>query len=520
MGLAASTLFDLFAARCAAATELLPLLSYVGGDRGLAHGIATRVAGTNPIFFADMYKYGHHAQYPAGVTAIYEYFEPRVGAKDHGVVFFGLQFVLEELSGFRVSRAHVDDAASRLAKAFTGAQVFNEAGWRRIVDTHGGRLPLKICALPEGSVVPAGVPVMTVESTDPELPWLASWVESWLSHVWYTCTVASLSFHYLKVFMAYLTKEGFSKEAAYSHVRLMMIDFGMRGSTSMCSAQRGGAAVLTCFCSSDNTAAGIALEKTYGGCDAFFSVPATEHSVMTSFGPGDGEVEAFLHMIETYPTGILSIVSDSYDYENCLKKVVCGVLRDEIMQRYEKAKELSPETPHFVVIRPDSGDMVRNILMSLDALEKAYGSTKENGFKLLHPAVRLIQGDGINRESLVSVLDVLHYRKWSLTNLVFGSGGGLLQSVTRDTERFAMKASMIVQNGVEKNICKMTPGKQSKLGRLTVELDSSGEYVVSQQGLGNTQNSILAPRFVNGVVLNSPRLDDVRDRIRSFAMMM
>lgn len=510
MGLAASTLCD----RLAALRELAPLLAYVGADRQRARALVESSA-RNDLFLSDMYKYGHHQQLPEGVTGLYEYFEARPGAVDEEVLWFGPQFLLEELSAFRVTEEHVREASLRLKNAFMGnGEVFNEAGWLRIAE-RGGRLPIEIRALPEGSIVRPGTPLLTVENTDPDAAWVAAWVESWLSQVWYPTTVASLSYHYLKLFIRFLVTEGCCPQDAYGQARLMMVDFGMRGSTSMTSAKRGGAAVLTCFDSSDNTAAGIELERVYHGSNTFFSVPATEHCVMTSYGPGQGEVDACRAMLDKYPIGIVSVVSDSYDYEICLKNVWCGVLRDEVMVRYQNAIAHEPDAPHFLVIRPDSGDMIKNILMSLTTLEKAFGSSKNSqGYKVLHPCVRLIQGDGVNRDSLAAVLEALHYKKWSVTNLVFGSGGGLLQNCSRDTERFAMKASWILQDGKEKNICKMTPGKQSKRGRLTVALED-GEYKTYQEGQGDPKKCCMELRFRDGVVYNSPTLSDIRERVKS-----
>lgn len=217
--------------------------------------------GENPILMADMYKATHAGQIPEDTTLIVSFFEARSGAELPHVVNFGLQILLNEIAAVRITQKHVDDAADFFAQTFSAKNVFNKAGWQAIVDA-GGHLPVAIHALP-GLVVPPSTPLFTIENTDPSVPWIANWLETWLMHVWYPITVASVSFHQRQVLEKHLIADGTPDDEVASAARRMFVDFGMRGVTSMASAARAGAAVLTSFDSSDNTIGGKLLTTEY-----------------------------------------------------------------------------------------------------------------------------------------------------------------------------------------------------------------------------------------------------------------
>eukprot|EP00966_Prymnesium_polylepis_P184255 4270406-Prymnesium_polylepis.1 len=161
---------------------------------------------------------------------------------------------------------------------------------------------------------------------------------------------------------------------------------------------------------------------------------------------------------------------DSYDYKAAVA-LLCGELKDKVSERYDNAILIDADKPHMVVVRPDSGDMLENVVWTLGELYKAFGGEEKNGFKVLHPSVRIIQGDGISLETYPVLLDAVQAAGFSVTNVVVGSGGGLLQKVNRDTIRFAIKANYAVVDGEERAVQKETAGKKSKRGRLTVELE-------------------------------------------------
>merc|ERR1711998_679127 len=186
-----------------------------------------------------------------------------------------------------------------------------------------------------------------------------------------------------------------------------------------------------------------------------FSVPASEHSTMTSWG-AKGEVAACKNMLDKFPTGLVSVVSDSYDIFNCVENIWGGELKAYVEKRTDGSS----------VVRPDSGDPKTMVLKVLELLDQKFGSTvNTKGFKVLPAFVRVIQGDGVSLESLQDILAGMKEAKWSLDNIVFGSGGALLQKLNRDTCKCAFKCSFAVVDGEERNVYKdpiSDKGKKSK----------------------------------------------------------
>ena len=417
----------------------------------------------NLLLLTDSYKVSHHVQYPKGTTTIYSYFEPRKGGLHKEICFFGLQYFIKRyLVGEVVTDAKIAEAKALYEKHFgPGTNVFNEEGWKYIVDEHGGRLPVIIKAVPEGQILPEANACMTVENTDPKCFWLVNFLETLLVQVWYPMTVATNSREQKKILAAYLQETGDASEA---NLNFKLHDFGFRGVSSVESAALGGAAHLTQFLGSD-TIAGITMARDYYGepC-AGFSIPASEHSTMTSWGEdaedGLGELAAYDNMLEKYSKGLVAIVSDSY---NIWKAVdMYGTeLKQKILNRNGT-----------LVIRPDSGPPP---LMDIELLRKLYdyfsAANNEQGYKELDSHVRVIQGDGIDYHRLQVIVELLKRKSWSINNIAFGSGGGLLQKLNRDTQKCAFKCSYAVVNGKEIDVQKRpihAPGKKSKRGRLKV----------------------------------------------------
>jgi len=279
-------------------------------------------------------------------------------------------------------------------------------------------------------------------------------------------------------------------------------DFGYRGSTSVESAGIGGLAHLVNFEGTDNLAALVTGNQFYSEELAGFSIPATEHSTMTSWGR-DGEVNAVRHILDAIPEGYISIVSDSYDLFNMLNNVFGDELKNKIENR-----------PGCLVVRPDSGDPAQIVLKTLTALGEKFGCRENSfGYKLLSDKVSVIQGDGICYERIGEILDVMKENRWSAENIVFGSGGSLLQKLDRDTQKCAYKTSYIEVDGVGLDVFKdpvTDPGKRSKRGTLVL-IKQDGEYSTVREEETRQDDEMLTV-FQNGELMKDWSLREIRAR--------
>lgn len=434
----------------------------------------------NIILLTDSYKLSHAPQYPPGTTRVHSYLEPRVGAEFPNTVFFGLQYLLKRyLTGEVVTRESLRQAAE-IANAHMGGGIFNSEGWQHIIDAHAGRLPINVWAVPEGSVHPAGTPLIAIENTDPACWWLTNALETLLVQVWYPTTVATLSRQIKTNLIAWLSATGC--EDIEGTVAFMLHDFGCRGVSSMESAAIGGAGHLVNFMGTDTVPA-LTLLRDYYGQDEMpaFSVPASEHSTMTSWGPAR-EADAYRNMLWTYPEGIVSIVADSYDLFNAASNIFGGELRDMILQRNGRT-----------VIRPDSGDVVEtNIALAKVLADKFGARINASGFKVLNDKVRILQGDGMDNDKINRLMQAAVENGFAAENWVVGQGGGLLQRVNRDTQRFAFKCSEVTIHGLPVPVQKdpkTDPTKRSKSG---------------------AQNEGMELVFSNGTLLRDTKFEDIR----------
>lgn len=416
----------------------------------------------NLVLNTDSYKASHWLQYPPGTTGAFSYVESRGGRYDR-TVFFGLQAILKSQLGAPVTHAMVDEAAELLA---AHGEPFNEAGWRRIVDVHGGRLPVRIRAVPEGTVVPTHQALMTIENTDPECFWLPSYLETLLLRVWYPVTVATISWQVKQTIRVALEK---TCDNAAAELPFKLHDFGARGVSSRESAALGGLAHLVNFQGSDTLSAVLAGRAWYHEPMAAFSIPAAEHSTVTSWGR-ESEVEAYRNMLTRFgkPGALFSVVSDSYDLFHAVRDLWGGTLRQAVI-----------DSGATLVVRPDSGDPVTIVAETLRLLDQTFGSTVNGkGYKVLNH-VRVIQGDGVNPVSIAAILERIVADGFSAENLAFGMGGGLLQQLDRDTQKFALKCSAAKVDGRWIDVSKdpvTDPGKRSKAGRLMLLTDGAGGY--------------------------------------------
>lgn len=223
----------------------------------------------NPILNTDGYKPSHWRQYPPGTDGLYEYISSRGGAYDK-VLFFGLQAFLLEYMTKRVTVEDITEARSILTPY--GAP-FNEEGWEYIVREHGGKLPVRIRAVPEGTAVPMGVPIVTVESTDPKVFWLPSYLETALLRaVWYPTTVATTSWMVRSYIRMYLEK---TSDDVEGQLPWKLHDFGARGVSSEESAALGGLGHLVSFQGTDTISAIVAARQpTRENLDRLWAVTA------------------------------------------------------------------------------------------------------------------------------------------------------------------------------------------------------------------------------------------------------
>ena len=457
--------------------------------------------GVNRIFLTDSYKISHHLQYPPDTTNIFSYFESRGGKWDK-TLFFGLQVILKKyLAGVVITQDMIEEADVFFRQHF-GCQVFNRSGWELIVRKHGGKLPVRIRAVPEGSLVPTRNVLFTVENTDPECAWITNYLESLLVQVWYPMTVATNSWHCRAVLESYLRRTAESCD----HLQFQLHDFGFRGVSSVESAGLGGAAHLVNFAGTDTIAGILTARQFYGAAMAGFSIPATEHSTMTTWGR-QGETEAVRNVMNYVPSGGLAVVVDSYDIWNMLDNVIGGELKGLVEARQEQGG--------FLVVRPDSGDPRKILRRVFDILAEKFGySTNSKGFKVLPDFIRIIQGDGISYDSLGDILESVSSAGWSTENLTFGSGGALLQRLDRDTQKCAYKCSHAVVGGQEREVFKdpvTDPGKKSKKGRLVLVREGEAWLTVREEERGDRED-LLVTVFEDGEMVRTWDWDEVKSR--------
>lgn len=456
---------------------------------------------SNLLLMTDSYKMTHWKQYPPGTQHIYSYLEAREPAKDFfNVTFFGLQYLLKKyFEGPVVTKEKIDEANEICNAHFMNDQLFNRSGWEHILDKHGGHLPVSIVAVPEGTPVPRSNVMATIENTDPEVPWLTNYLETLLVQLWYPCTVATLSREIKMAILNAYEKSGCPTDS----VDFALHDFGFRGVSSTETAAIGDCAHLVNFRGTD-TLAGLTFARKYYNCDmAGYSVPASEHSTMTSWGRAN-ETEAYRNMLNSYPNGIVSVVSDSYDIKNAIENIWGINLKEEVLKR-----------DGTLVVRPDSGDPITSVIQALVGLGKAFGvEHNEAGFKTLHPKVKIIQGDGIDLPMIEKILQRVVNSGFAASNVIFGCGGSLLQKLNRDTCSFAMKCASAIINGEERDVRKepkTDSNKSSKGGRMKLVFNDETACFETKKASEDGED-VMNEVFRNGEILKEWTLDECRER--------
>lgn len=458
----------------------------------------------NIMLATDSYKASHTPMYPKNMTYMESYLEARGGEYPYAL-FFSLQYYIKSyLLGVQVTPEKLEEAKEFYAAHFGNDKVFDTTMWQYIIDNCGGKLPIAIEAVPEGSIVPVKNVLMKIYNTDPHCAKIVNWVETLLMKMWAGITIATNSLSGYEILKMHSDISG-----TLGGENFKLHDFGYRGVSSEETAAICGAAHLLNFNGTD-TVAGIRLLQKYYNCKTMpaFSVPASEHSVMCS-GTKDGEMETIKRIIQTFPTGFVSIVIDTWDTFN-----VCTRLGQN-----EEIKNLILNRDGKVVLRPDSGDPATVLEKCLEILAEGFGFTvNEKGFKVLNPKIGLIQGDGITVFTMHSILTYLESKKWSVDNLVFGSGGGLLQKFDRDTMKFAIKASYIEVDGQGMDIFKdpitAKGGKKSKTGKnFLYWIDGVGYITENHHTEVENGHKELVKVFENGELLVEQTYDSIKERM-------
>lgn len=452
----------------------------------------------NIILMMDGYKHSHHRQRPRATQYLSSYIEARKAGSL--ITFFGLQTLMDLWENNPITMEMIEEAAEYLDEYGTG---WNREGWEHIVRAHNGRLPLLVEAVPEGTVVNSRNVVAQVINTDPECAWLSSAVETALLRAaWYPSTVASLSREIKAVIRYYMEQTCDSLDG----LEYKLHDFGARGVSSSESASLGGAAHLINFNGTDTLEALPLLRRVYrADKNVGKSIPAAEHSTITAWGR-EWEAKAYENMIDQFggKGRMFAIVIDSYDPKAAVAEILGGPLKEKVQNN-----------GGTLVARPDSGDpveMARDVILGL--MDQFGCEFNSKGYKVLPPYIRVIYGDGINKDSITLILEELKKNRISADNIAFGMGGALLQSVTRDTYNWAMKASAIQVNGQWYDVYKDPQSDQSKASKRGVLalIEEEGLFHTIRKEELNGRKNHLVPVFCNGSMVNAWTFSSIRKR--------
>jgi len=393
-----------------------------------------------------------------------------------------------------------------------------------IRDLHNlGYLPIMIMAVPEGTKIPLRVPMMTIESTHKDFAWITNYLESFMSaQLWAMCTSATIANEYRKN----LTKWANKTVGNLDHLLFQGHDFSFRGMMGVSASYLSGSAHLLSFAGTDAIPA-IMYHEAYYNANietelVGASISATEHSVQCLY---NDEEEYFNRMHqEIYPSGLVSIVSDGYDYWKMLKEVITES-KDKIMSRDGK-----------VVVRPDSGDPVKIVCGDKNSSEEIIrkgtveylwdvfgGTISDKGYKILDSHIGVIYGDAITIQRADEICKQLEAKGFASSNIVFGIGSYTYQYNTRDTFGFALKATYGIVNGEERLIFKDPKTddgtKKSQKGMVVVTENSYGKiYSIDELTLkerDNFSDNLMRPIFKDGKLLVDDSLMNIRKRIRN-----
>jgi nicotinamide phosphoribosyltransferase len=494
----------------------------------------------NPLLLTDGYKTGHHQQYPKGTTLVYSNFTPRSNKYApkgcDKVVSFGQQMVMKQIHDmfqnyfFKRPKEEVISEIKQEMSWYLGTE-YDVSHFEKLHDL--GYLPIHVKGIEEGTLVPIKVPVLTIYNTEPEFYWVTNYLETIISNLlWKPMTSATIAYQYRKVLTQWMLKT--DPERAW-FIDWQGHDFSMRGMDSIAATISSGLGHATSFMGSDSLPVIHGARKFYGAQGPVVgSVNATEHSVMCA-GSKEDEIGTFRRLLETYPTGILSVVSDTWDlWKVCTEHVV--TLKEEIMARDGK-----------LVIRPDSGDPVdiicglnskppimidSELLKSKDVhnepkvkgvielLWDVFGGTvNEQGYKVLDSHIGAIYGDSITIDRAEEICKRLEAKGFASTNIVLGVGSFTYQYNTRDTFGFAMKATYVEVDGEGREIFKdpITDDgtKKSATGLLSVFKDDNLVYRLHDHCDWDTESKgELQTIYKDGTLRNVVSFEEIRLRLK------
>ena len=491
----------------------------------------------NPCLLKDFYKSGHLKMYPEGTSLVYSNLTARK-ARDQNIkyiVFFGLQYFVKEYlikqfndEFFNLTREEAVNSYKRIMDYTLGPGVVDTAHIGKLHDL--GYLPIKIKALPEGTKCPIGVPCLTIVNTRPEFYWLTNMLETILSCIiWGMCTSATTSHEYRKIFDRYADETVGNR----NHVQWQAHDFSMRGLFGLEAACMSGAAHLLSFTGSDSIPAGLFLEKYYGANIekelVLASVPASEHSVSSLGSMVDGtsirdaEFEVFRRLLQdVYPNGILSLVSDTYDFWGVITDFL-PKLKSIIMNRDGKCvirPDSSPKTPVEIMCGDPESTIEHEKKGLIECLWDTFGGTINSlGYKELDPHIGAIYGEAITLERAETICRKLKDKGFASNNFLVGVGSMSFQLCTRDTLGFAVKATYGEVNGGPREIFKDpktdTGLKRSLKGMLMVYKENNIIKVKDRCSPDEEHNGLLRIVFEDGRLKNETSLSEIREILKS-----
>lgn len=501
----------------------------------------------NSALLADGYKTGHHQQYPNGTTKVYSNYTPRSNnyapKECTEVVVFGTQLMVKQLHEHFEENFFKPNSRNEITKNEICQEIKKELSLYLGFDydvTHFeelwdlGYLPIEIKALEEGTLCPIRVPMLTIYNTLPEFYWITNYLETIISNlIWKPMTSASLAYQYKQLLKKWALK---TDKENIGFVDYQGHDFSMRGLDSIDATISSGLGHLTSFLGTDSLPTIYGARKYYNE-NGFVacSVPATEHSVMCAGGK-ESEIETFRRLLKTYPKGILSVVSDTWDLWSVCTTLI-SELKEEILLRDGK-----------LVIRPDSGDPVDIIcgkemvfshnnkdgngvtlkqnpnenerLGVIELLWNVFGGTvNEQGYKVLDSHIGAIYGDSINLDRAEQICSRLEAKGFASTNVVLGIGSFTYQYNTRDTFGFAMKATYVEINDIGQEIFKdpITDDgvKKSAIGLLKVFKENGVVKLQDKCTWEEEATGLLKVIYKDGIVYNTTSLTEIRERLNN-----